>query len=104
MIKLMIDCYKILNIDKNSSIEEINHAYKTHIKRYCGLPFLTNKMIDEVKNLKKAIYILGNPDRKYKYDNRNKTKHVRFQLNDYNSDFQENTKINDRIFGDIFNN
>ena len=99
----MIDCYKILNLEKNCSDHEIYENYKIHINRYCGLPFLTDKMKEEVKNLKTAIYILGSPERRYKYDNRNKNKKlVRFQLNDYNSDFQENTKINERIFGNIF--
>lgn len=101
----MIDYYKILDLDMNCCNEKIHKSYKIHINRYCGLPFLTDKMKDEVKKLKKAIYILGSIEKREKYNAliKNKgRKTVRFQLNDYNNDFQENTKINERIFGDIF--
>ena len=98
----MKDYYEILNLDKNADQKKIKETYKNHIMRFNGLPFLTDRMIKEIKDLKKAYYVLGNPTRKNLYDNRNKSKKQIFQLNDNNIDFSENTKINDRIFGDIF--
>ena len=100
----MKDYYQILGVNKSNTIEEIKKSYQDHISRFNGLPFLTNKMILEVKDLKTAYYVLGNPENKNKYDNRNKVNKTLFQMNDMNEDFSENTKINDRLFGNIFNN
>lgn len=99
----MKDYYEILNVSNNSSIDEIKKSYKEHISRFNGLPFLTDKMIEEIKEFKKAYYILGNNERKYLYDNRFKTKNTIYQKSETNNDFMENTKINDRLFGNIFN-
>ena len=102
----MENYYKLLNIDPTATVEEIYLSYKDHINRFSGLPFLTDEMIDEVKKLKKAIYILGDPERREKYNiliNKiREAQNIKFQLNDYNEDTIENTKINDRLFGDIF--
>ena len=99
----MKDYYKILNVNTNSSIKDIKKSYKEHISRFNGLPFLTNKMIKEIKELKIAYYILGNLERKHLYDNRFKPKKTIYQRSENNNDFLENTKINDRLFGNIFN-
>ena len=53
----MKDYYKILNINKNSTKEEIKKSYKNHINRFIGLPLLTDKMILEIKEYKIAKYI-----------------------------------------------
>lgn len=98
----MKDYYEILNLSKTSSQEEIIKSYKDHISRFNGLPFLTNKMISEIKELKKAYYVLGDNERRLLYDSRFKTKKQVYQLREHNNDFLENTKINDRLFGNIF--
>lgn len=98
----MKDYYIILNVTKTSSIDEIRQAYYEHIRRFIGLPFLTNKMINEIKEYKTAYYILGNYERKSLYDNRFKQKKTLYQTSETNNDFIENTKINDRMFGNIF--
>ena len=98
----MKDYYEILNVQKTASKNDIIKSYKDHISRFNGLPFLTNKMIIEIKELKKAYYVLGNDERRLLYDNRFKSKKQVFQLREHNDDFQENTKINDRLFGNIF--
>ena len=99
----MKDYYKILNLDTSSTHDEIKNSYKEHISRFNGLPFLTKKMIEEIKELKIAYYILGNNERRNLYDNRLKPKKTIFQNSERNNDFIENTKINDRLFGNIFN-
>lgn len=96
------DYYKILNVNENCSKREIIDSYHEHINRYIGLPFLTDRMIEEVKLLKIALYILSDDERRYKYDNRNKPKKTMYIFNDYNEEISENTRINDRLFGDIF--
>jgi DnaJ-class molecular chaperone len=96
------DYYKILNLNNDCSKIEIINSYREHINRYIGLPFLTDRMIEEVKLLKIALYILSDDERRFKYDNRNKPKNTMYILNDYNEEITENTKINDRLFGDIF--
>ena len=60
-------------------------------------------MIEEIKELKIAYYILGNNERRNLYDNRLKPKKTIYQNSERNNDFIENTKINDRLFGNIFN-
>jgi DnaJ-class molecular chaperone len=99
----MQDYYKILNINKNSTKEEIKKAYKSHINRFVGLPLLTDKMILEIKEYKIAKYILTDDNRRELYDNRFKKKSTVYQNSESNNDFIENTKINDRLFGNIFN-
>lgn len=99
----MKDYYKILNIDKNATNDEIKISYKEHISRFNGLPFLTKKMTEEIKELKVAYYILSNTERRNLYNNRLKPKTTIYQNREINDDFQENTKINDRLFGNIFN-
>ena len=99
----MKDYYEILNVNTNTSIQEIKKSYKEHMSRFNGLPFLTNKMIKEIKELKIAYYIIGNSERKHLYDNRFKPKKTIYQRSENNNDFLENTKINDRLFGNIFN-
>jgi len=99
----MNDYYNLLNVNINSSKDEIKKSYKKHISRFNGLPFLTKKMITEIKELKCAYYILCNEEKKQLYDNRLKPKKTIFQKREINNDFLENTKINDRLFGNIFN-
>lgn len=99
----MKDYYKILNVNKNSTKDEIKKSYKEHISRFIGLPLLTDKMILEIKEYKTAYYILSNDVKKNLYDNRFKKKNTIYQQSESNNDFIENTKINDRLFGNIFN-
>ena len=65
----MDDYYQLLNINKNSSFENINLAYENAINKYNNLTFLLPQQISEIKKLKTALYILTNPELKNKYDN-----------------------------------
>lgn len=98
----MKNYYEILDVKTNSSKDDIKKAYKDHISRFNGLPFLTKKMINEIKELKTAYYVLYDENKRHLYDNRMKPKKTVYQLSEHNDDFIENTKINDRLFGDIF--
>lgn len=81
--------YKILQVEINSVDEEIKNAYNLKISQFSGLPFLTEKMKAEIKDLKIAIYILLNTDRKFLYDKK---------FNFGKKDEISNTQICDRLF------
>ena len=92
--------YNILNLKENSTEEEIYNAYNLQISQFNNLPFHTQKMINEIKILKEAIYVLGNTEKRNKYNKKWKSL----------KDFEEldttidNTKICDRLFSIKFNN
>ncbi len=94
----MIDYYNILSIKINATEKEIYTAYREKISQFNNLPFLTNKMINEIKKLKEALYVLSNNEKKNKYDKK---------LNKYNEYLSDeafnNTKICDRLFSIKFN-
>jgi curved DNA-binding protein CbpA len=90
----MIDYYNILNLNNNATEKEIFTAYREKISQFNNLPFLTNKMIIEIKKIKEAFYVLNDNTKKEKYDRK---------LNKYNeyfvdNDTFDNTKICDRLF------
>ena len=62
----MKNYYEILNINQDVDETEIYESYRKKINQFNGLPFLTNKMINEIKNLKIAIYILGDTQKRIK--------------------------------------
>jgi DnaJ-class molecular chaperone len=88
----MNNYYLLLNINKEATNEEITEAYKLKISQFKNLPFLTSTMKEEIKELKKALYILSDDERRQQYNN--------IINNDYetNDDLKENTKICDRLF------
>ena len=90
----MKNYYEILNIKQDADEKEIYETYRTKINQFNGLPFLTNKMISEIKNLKIAIYILGDINKRAKY-NKKMTK-----LKEYTetTKYLDSTKICDRLF------
>jgi|APSaa5957512535_1039671.scaffolds.fasta_scaffold68427_2 DnaJ-class molecular chaperone len=95
----MKDYYKILKLTKHATLTEINEVYEFNISQFNNLPFLTNKMINEIKILKEAKYILADEQRRKLYD-------IKLQNeNKYNQDTNQsgfhcidNTQICDRIF------
>jgi hypothetical protein len=108
----MKDYYKILDIENNQhpnyreSITELTVSitsevvlahYKDKIRRFKGLPFLTNKMIADIKLLKEAFYVLHDENRKKKYDKLFK-KYKQTKLLSEDSRIIDNTKICDRLF------
>ena len=65
----MKNYYKILNVNINSSKDELILKYNESIHQFNNLPFLTDKMKIIIKDLKEAKYILLDDNRKIKYDN-----------------------------------
>ena len=65
----MKNYYEILNIDVNSSYEDIQNTYNERIKQFIGLPFLTNEMKSIIKNFKEAKYVLLDEERRNRYNN-----------------------------------
>jgi DnaJ-class molecular chaperone len=80
--------YKILELNYNATEEEINDAYKNKIKKYFNLPFLNENQKVEIKELKKAKFLLSNNDLRKKYDS------IIFQ------EIEENNKLKEK---DILN-
>jgi len=99
----MKDYYKILDITINSSIDEIYNAYNSKIVQFNHLPFLTNKMIQEIKILKEALYVLSDKNKRYKYN-------IYFNKINNQKQYEEegrhidNTKVYDRLFSIKFDN
>ncbi len=97
----MKDYYSILSVNNNASENEIYEGYKIKIARFNNLPFHTKQMIEDIKNLKEALYILSDNNKRHKYDIKlNET-------NKYTTDDSnpfDNTKICDRLFSIKFDN
>jgi curved DNA-binding protein CbpA len=64
----MDDYYKILGLKYNATITDISNTYHQKILEYKLLPFLTDKDKTEIKNLKKAYFVLSNNEYKQTYD------------------------------------
>jgi len=60
--------YKILEIPMSANITNIYVAYYSKIEKYRNLPFLTAAQKAEVKELKKAKFVLSNDDFRKIYD------------------------------------
>jgi DnaJ-class molecular chaperone len=80
--------YKILELNYNATEEEINDAYKNKIKKYFNLPFLNDNQKIEIKELKKAKFILSNNDLRKKYDS------IIFQEIEENNKLKEKDTLN----------
>ncbi len=60
--------YDYLEVSQDASTNEINSAYENKIIKYNNLKSLTDIQITEIKNLKKALYILTNDRLREKYN------------------------------------
>jgi DnaJ-class molecular chaperone len=60
--------YQILELKFDATEKEINESYKNKIKKYFNLPFLNETQKIEVKELKKAKFILSNSNLRKQYD------------------------------------
>lgn len=95
----MKNYYSILKINKESELETIRTAYNFGINQFNNLPFLTDKMKDDIKDLKTALYILENKERRDLY-NKKIFNNKRFNNNKESID---NRQICDRLFSITFN-
>jgi DnaJ-class molecular chaperone len=80
--------YKILELNYNATEKEVDDAYKNKIKKYFNLPFLNDNQKIEIKELKKAKFILSNNDLRKKYDS------IIFQEIEENNKLKEKDTLN----------
>jgi len=80
--------YQILELKYNATEKEINESYNNKIKKYFNLPFLNENQKVEIKELKKAKFILSNNDLRKKYDS------IIFQEIEENNKFKEKDTLN----------
>ena len=60
--------YKILELPFDAKVEQIYGAYNSKIEKYRNLPFLNTAQKAEVKELKKAKFVLSNDEFRKIYD------------------------------------
>ena len=60
--------YKILELPFDAKVEHIYAAYNSKIEKYRNLPFLNTSQKAEVKELKKAKFVLSNDEFRKIYD------------------------------------
>ena len=87
----MENYYKILGVNKDALEVEILLAYKNKIKKFNNLPFLNDSDVLEIKNLKKAKFILCDIELRNKYDNA-------MNFDKYDDEKDVNDTIGNRIF------
>jgi DnaJ-class molecular chaperone len=97
MINNLRNYYEILNIDKNAPEDEIYKSYNQKISQFNHLPFHTSKMINEIKLLKEALYVLGDDIKRKKYD----YKYEKNKQYEENNTSIDNTKVCERLFSII---
>jgi len=64
----VIDYYKILDLNYDATEKDINDAYNNKIKKFFNLPLLNDMQKCEIKDLKKAKFVLTNEELKNIYD------------------------------------
>ena len=80
--------YQILEVKYEATEKEINDAYKNKIKKYFNLPFLNENQKVDIKELKKAKFILSNNELRKKYDS------IIFQEIEENNKLKEKDTLN----------
>lgn len=66
----MDNYYNLFNINSNASKKDIINGYNTKISIYNYFKSLSQTQINEIKVLKKGLYILTTPELKQKYDDK----------------------------------
>ena len=64
----MENYYEILDVARDSNVDEINKAYKNKIQNFNNKDELSKKDIKKIKLLKTAKFILNDEDLRDKYD------------------------------------
>jgi DnaJ-class molecular chaperone len=64
----MEDFYKLFNLSTSSSLTEIMSAYQTQISKYNNLTYISDTQAKQIKEFKRGLYILTNPNLKKIYD------------------------------------
>jgi len=93
--------YKILDLEYDASIESIYDSYNTKIAKYRNLPFLNNAQKVEIKELKKAKYVLSNTELRKIYDTtiNNKNSEIK-KMKEWEKNYSKKEKINSQLVSD----
>ena len=93
--------YKILDLEYDASIENIYDSYNTKIAKYRNLPFLNNSQKVEVKELKKAKYVLSNTELRKIYDLaiHNKNTEIK-KMKEWEKNYSKKEKIDSQLVSD----
>ena len=75
----MKNYYELLGIANSATIDQINSAYTKHITHYNRLTQINNNDVMQIKELKKALYILTNDNLKTLYDKKLFTKEFNYE-------------------------
>ena len=93
--------YKILELKKDATNKQIYESYTAKIEKYRGLPFLNTTQKVEVKELKKAKYILTNEDLRKQYDEIiNITNEETEKMKEWEKSSSKKEKVNSQLIGD----
>lgn len=93
----MENYYRILDIDRDSSIDKIKEAYKNKIKKYNHKDNLSEKDLKSIKDLKTAKFILTNEELRDKYDEKLSKKNFENEKNKIEKKYN-NHLIGQRVF------
>ena len=97
----MKNYYMILNLDETATDDNIYASYRNKIAIFNKLPFLTEKMIIDIKNLKEALYVLGDINKRKQYNKIYKYIYHKFQESNDEMTHKkslDSMKICDRLF------
>jgi hypothetical protein len=93
--------YKLLEIPKDSSKEDIYNAYKIKIEKYRNLPFLNTAQKNEIKDLKKAKFVLSNEELKNKYDSIIEKQNIEsHKMKEWERTTSKKEKVNSQLVSD----
>lgn len=93
--------YKILDLSYNATVEDIYEAYSNKINKYRNLPFFNTTQKIEVKELKKAKFILINEDLRKIIDiSINKKNTEESKMKEWEKNYAKKEKVNSELVGD----
>jgi len=93
--------YKILDLEYNATIKEVYEAYSKKIKKYRNLTFFNNTQKNEVKELKKAKFILTNEElRKVLDESIHKKSLEESKMKGWEKNYAKKEKVNSQLVGD----
>jgi len=104
-----VDYYSTLGVDKSASQEDIKKAYRKLAKKYHPDLNGKNKGAEEkFKSINEAYQVLGDADKRGKYDDMGKEAHIGSDFDPSNAGFGNNVRYErseaeDNDFSDFFN-
>lgn len=93
--------YKILDLEYNATIEQVYEAYSNKIQKYRNLAFFNNTQKTEVKELKKAKYVLTNEELRKILDQSIYKKSLgESKMKEWEKNYAKKEKVNSQLVGD----